>query len=445
MTWQEEDEYMEIENMNEETNGFGQVQESTSKDLPEGVLVRMNAFAERTGKKPEEARQMYLDYIKEHYGVDDYTQESDEDLLIDWAEQVFTETRKQGGGSNANLSTWVGEFVGVQDRARDRLERILASNIKLYQNDPNEAIGSGRLGVFEKTGANWSLHTKNGVKKLEASSDENPPFGVKVDQDWVCLTSYNDDPAPYKRMGRYYYFLGNEEEKFVKQGEVALWRIDLNNELSNLEVDIGRPCKIQVVPPREKVNENFKDVLGTYRSFEIEYTDDFVADNVKPLLNASKFWTSRDLGHDYYVHIDELEEAFETRKESGMIDGEKKSWGPLVFTRGMVSTLNTEPRESEYDPEGHNYSMTLTSSITGDMTCWISGAVGKLTTPFKAGWGDDAFDIAENSTVLVFGRLGMKEYNGVVSPKMTVMGVYADPRRSRRRATGGNTGVGQFD
>ena len=109
MTWQEEDEYMEMENMKEETNGFGQVQESTSNDLPKGVLVRMNAFAERTGKKPEEARQMFLDYIKEHYGVDDYTHESDEDLLIDWALNTCTQDARDahvsGDKSLANVIT----------------------------------------------------------------------------------------------------------------------------------------------------------------------------------------------------------------------------------------------------------------------------------------------------------------------------------------------------
>jgi hypothetical protein len=89
--------------------------------------------------------------------------------------------------------------------------------------------------------------------------------------------------------------------------------------------------------------------------------------------------------------------------------------------------------------------MTLSSSITGDVQCWIAGAVGNLTQPFVAGWGEEAFEYAERSTVLVFGRLGMKEYNGIVSPKISVMGVFADPRRSRQRATGGDTGVGQFD
>lgn len=441
MTWKEEDEY---ENVEDTGSGFGAVQAEASEDgLPKGVMLRLGAYAERTNKTIEDAKKMYLEYITTHYGCDSPADE-DEDLLVDWAEQVFTETRKQSGGSSKNLSTWVGSFLGVQDRKRDRLANIVQSNLKLYADDPSEAIGSGRLGAYEKTGTVWSLHTKDGVKKLEASSDENPPYGLQSGSDWVCLTSYNGDPAPYKRMGRYAYFLGHEEEQLVKNNKVSLWRVDLTNELTELNIQQGRPCKIQVVPPKDNAREAFKDVLGVYSNFEIEYTDEFLPEDVRPLLQPSKFWTLPAF-HEYYVPIDELDDAYERGKQSGDIGGERRQWGPLVITRGLVTSLNSEPRESDFDPEGYNYSMTLSSSITGDVQCWIAGAVGNLTQPFVAGWGEEAFEYAERSTVLVFGRLGMKEYNGIVSPKISVMGVFADPRRSRQRATGGDTGVGQFD
>ncbi len=39
--------------------------------------------------------------------------------------------------------------------------------------------------------------------------------------------------------------------------------------------------------------------------------------------------------------------------------------------------------------------MTLSSTITGDIDCWIAGAVGVMCDPFTSGWGDDAFDYAE--------------------------------------------------
>ena len=85
------------------------------------------------------------------------------------------------------------------------------------------------------------------------------------------------------------------------------------------------------------------------------------------------------------------------------------------------------------------------SSMNGDVDCWIPGAVGIMSNPFQAHWGEQAFDYAENSTVFIFGRLGMKDRDGLLSPKITVMGIYGHPRSCRKRASGGNTGVGQFE
>ena len=41
---------------------------------------------------------------------------------------------------------------------------------------------------------------------------------------------------------------------------------------------------------------------------------------------------------------------------------ERRSFGPLVVTKGHGHRMYTEPRESEHDEEGHNYNMTLSSS-----------------------------------------------------------------------------------
>ena len=58
--------------------------------------------------------------------------------------------------------------------------------------------------------------------------------------------------------------------------------------------------------------------------------------------------------------------------------------------------------------------------------------------------GEDSFPYAERSTVFVFGRIGLKTRDGLTTPKLTVFGVYADPRRSRRM-TGGDTAREQFN
>jgi len=437
--WKNDDEYS-----GDTENGFGSVtKENTTQGLPDGVIQRLTKYAERTGKNLGDAIAEYLEDIKTNYACNDVSDE-DEDLLVDWSEQFVLETRRQSGGSNSKLQTWVGSFIGMHDKKSDRLANIVRANLKLYKEDPNEAVSSGRLGVFEKDGDNWALHHKEGKTVLEAPSDTKPPYAIEYGNEYVCLTSYDNQPAPSVKMGRYAYFLGGEEEAFVKNGAISMWRIDMTGEHIYHNIDIGRPCKIEVVPPRDNASDAFKDVLGIYSNFEISYTDEFIAENLRTHLLPSKYWTNPEF-HDLYVPIDSLEEAYEERKQFYTAGGEKRQYGPLVVTRGIVSTMNTEPRKSEYDSEGENYLMVLGSQIAGDITCWIPGSVGKCCSPFRAHWGEDSFPYAERSTVFVFGRIGMATRDGLSTPKMTVYGIYADPRRSRRREEGGDTGVGQFE
>ena len=230
----------------------------------------------------------------------------------------------------------------------------------------------------------------------------------------------------------------------MNNNAVSLWKVDLTNENADMSLDIGRSCKISVVPPRENTtNEYFKTVLGTYDDFSPNYTDEFLPEQFRSLLKPANYWTMAD--HELFTPIDGLEEAFENKKERTEIGGRQVTYGPLVVTNGTVNRMSTEPRDSEYDPEGFNYNMTLSSTIVGDIDCWIAGAVGVMCDPFTSGWGDDAFDYAEKSTVYVFGRLGMKDRDGLLTPKISVMGIYADPRRCRKRATGGDTGTSQFE
>lgn len=444
-TWDNEDEYDDIDE-DSISNGFGKTAESnTNAGLPSGVIDRLKAYAERIGKKLGDVVDEFINMCKNIHNSPDPLKE-DEDLLLDWAEQLVVETRRASGGANSKLQTWVGCFLGVSDKKADRLSNIVKANLKLFSDDPEQAISSGRLGVFSKADGVWELHTKDGKQSTGLSVEANPtpPHGIKHGNMWVCLTTYDNKPSPSKKIGRYAYFLGGEEEDFVKNGNIGMWRVDLTDEHIYHKLTIGRPCKIPVVPPRDNAGEAFKDVLNIYSDFTVNYTDEFVGEDVRPLLHPSRFWTNPDF-HNLFVSIDSLEDAFEYRKESYSVGAEKRFFGPLVITKATVTRLSTEPRESEYDDEGFNYNMTLSSAVVGDIDCWIPGAVGKCTEPFVSHWGEEAYPYAERSTVFVFGRIGMKTRDGVATPKLTVFGIYADPRRSRRRMIGGDTDTGQFN
>lgn len=431
---------------------------AVSSSLPEGVLERLEQYATRTKQDIQKVVADFLEQISKEHGCTDPSQE-DEDLLIDWAEQMFIETRNigSGGAPMAGSVPFVGCFVGVDDKRRDRRSNLVARAKRDFTLDPNNAIGSGMVGHYIKQNgqATWSLSNNNGTALTEIPVDEVPENSFIADGERICLLAKSGRPKAMSMNGRNYHFLGAPEDEFTNDGAIQLWRLDMQGEDADAGVLIGEPCRIMARPPSEKAAEGFKDVLSTSMgtSKAIEYTDEFVNDNMRGLLRPFKFWTDNEL-HPHFVPLDELVEAFESGSRTFTINGEQGRSGPIVFTKGTVNRMSTEPRDNQYDEDGRGYSITLTStalqsahgsSDAADVMCWIGSACNDLAAPFVARTDDETIPYAERSTVLVCGRIAVKRKDGKDIPSLKVMGVFADARRIRRRQTGGDTGEGQFN
>jgi hypothetical protein len=439
----------------DEKNPFKQ--EKKNDEWPEEALKRLQMQAERTGESLEKVTESFIKHIAEVYNCDDWSAE-DGDLLVDWSESFFIQDRRTTvSGSGSNLSTFVGEFVGVDMKQADRRGWFVRNATQKWQDNANAALSDGVVGHYMKEGSFWHINTANGVVTTEESIEEAPSLGFRVGNDWLCLLSRAGRPYPHTSMGRYYYFLGNEKSQFINDGDVRLWRIDLTDDNRNVPIKTGVPCTIQV-RPNTSTNEEYKDVLGTNYSFfdTLSYTDEWLPANLKPLLKPFKYWTDSDFVDDLYVPLDELHEAFESRKRTFTgRDGNAGSAGPLIITKGSVSRLSTEARDNEYDEDKRGYSLSLTSLALeaqhgngngGEVMCWVGSACHDLTSPFTfTDVDDEKWGYAEKSTVLVFGRIGVSVRDGEALPNLKVMGVYANNRRSRRRVGGGDTGSNQFE
>jgi len=428
-----------------------------NEEWPDEVMKRFEMQAERTEETVEKVIESFIEHIADAYGCDDWRVE-DADLLLDWGEGFFTADRRSTvSGSGSNLVTYVGEFLGVDMRTSDRRQWFVRNATQKWQENSNSALSDGVVGHYMKEGSFWHINTTNKVIETEESVEEPPSLGFRVGDDWLCLLSKAGNPYPHTQMGRYAYFLGNEKTKFAGQGLVETWRIDLTDKNRNMTLRLGVPCAIQV---RESTstNDNYKDILSTNSDFDttMKYTDEFVGDDVKALLQPFKFWTDEEFVDDLYVPLDELVEAYDSRKRTFTgRDGKDGAAGPLVITKGTVSRMNTEGRDNEYDEDGRGYSLSLTSmglqNIHGsgngsEVMCWIGSACHDMVNPFHfTDVDDELWGYAEKSTVLVYGRIGISVRDGEQLPNIKVMGVYADNRRSRRRMGGGDTGSGQFD
>lgn len=426
-------------------------QKSTSGELPLEILKRFEKHSERTGDDIEEVKRYFFEFIATDYGCEDWTSE-DEDLLIDWAEQCFVQLRRGTTGGGVNTTPFVGCFVGVDANKRDRRENMRKRAIRDFTLDPNAAVSTGRIGVYVAQDKHWIIDTAQGRIDTGESVDDSPPNSFMADGKHICLLgSASGRPMPSELMGRHYYFLGNSQDSFA--GHIQLWRVDMVGDLVDLEVKIGYPCRIAVRPPSDTAPEAWKDVLGSTMGMTVEYTDEFVDEDMRGFLHPHKFWLSEDF-HDLYTPLEEMSDAYNAKSRTFEINGEQGKAGPIILTKGTVNRLSTEPRDSDFDQTGRNFSFNLTSmglqNIHGtkrqsDVACWVSGSCYDLSNPFVAYDVNTPIEWAEKSTVLVCGRIGMSVIDGETIPKLNVFGVFADMRRIRVRTSGGETGVGQFD
>lgn len=438
--------------MTEENNPFKK--ERKIDEWPAEVVERLSMQADRTGESLEKVQEAFIKHLLNEHSCDDWAAES-EDLLIDWAESfIIMDRRSSVSGGGADTTTFVGTFVGVDPKSTDRRANIVRYRAKMWSENSNEALSSGQVGHYMKEGDTWVINTVNGVVETNESVENIPSMGFKAGNDYICLLSKAGRPYPHSSVGRHYYFLGNEIKEFTN--DILLWRIDCTDDNKDHEVRIGVPCKIQVRMPTT-TDERFKDILNTNMSFwnNVEYTNEFVEDDVKKFLNPFTLWTREDFVGEMFVELDALPEAYtaNVRTFEGS-DGRQGKIGPIVITKGVVNRMQPEGRESEYDETGMSYSLSLTSSrlqnmngtgIGSDVTCWISGACNNLTHPFTFEEDDgERWPYAERSPVLVCGRLAMSSRDGEMIPNIKAMGVYASARRSRRGQRGGNTGSEQF-
>jgi len=420
--------------------------------LPSGVQERLEKHAERTGDKIGEVIAHYLGFILNEHGCDDWRVE-DEDLLIDWAEQCFVQLRRGTTSGGANTVTFVGCFVGVDANKRDRRAGMVSRATREFIMDSKAAIDGGRVGLYEKNNSYWQIKTNNGVVETNEPVEEAPTMGFKADNKYICLLGMTTSrPMMPSLMGRNYYFVGNEQSEF--NNDIQMWRIDALGESVDMNVRIGEPCRITVRPPNPEAAEGWKDVLGTNKGFEdtIVYTDDFVSEEDRKFLHPHKFLATTDF-HDMYVPLENLDTAYNEGHRTFEINGEEGKSGPIVVTKGTVSRLSTEGRESPYDETGRNFSFSISNVALqslygqgrrGEVSCWVSGSCHDNTNPFISRKGDEEIEWAEKSTILVIGRVAMSIIDGEEVPKINVFGVYADPRRIRRRTEGGNTNISQF-
>ena len=433
-------------NQNEAKNN-----EQTNAGLHPEVEERLKWWAEKNGKSLDDATADFFTYLKSELSAD--PSDEDDDFMIDAAEAFVVERRVMSGGTN-NATELVGYFVGIDPKCRDGQERKSVPAIQAALNDMDDAIQQGLVARAYTENGVWMLEKKDGAVATEEPADSKPWFlceehGLSVailqnNPDW---SRYGEPITPY-RWQRTYYFLGNDKANFLDDQRVL--RITVTGKSADdwFIPQLFSECTLKVRPQSPNVKPEWADTYNAYAlPGALTYGNDFVDEDIRSVIKPDRLVPGLN---SYIKDLSTLAEVFETRQE--IVPGYNPV-GPLVFIRGKVSDMRKEARETEWDPTGHDYSMSVSSfdlmrTFNGgrrqNLPLYIHGLLGDEAHPFEYATEEGWKPYAVKSTVIAFGRLSVRATDDGPQPALKTFGVFAVPRLAIPAGEGGDTSTTQY-
>jgi hypothetical protein len=433
-------------NQNEAENN-----EQTNAGLHPEVEERLKWWAEKNGKSLDDATADFFTYLKTELSAD--PSEEDDDFMIDAAEAFVVERRVMSGGTN-NATELVGYFVGIDPKCRDGQERKRVPAIQAALNDMDDAIQQGLVARAYTENGVWMLEKKDGSVATEESADSKPWFlceehglSIAVLQNNSQWSRYGEPITPY-RWQRTYYFLGNDKGTFLDDQRVL--RITVTGKSADdwFIPQLFSECTVKVRPQQANVKPEWADTYNAYAfPGALTYGNDFVDEDIRSVIKPDRLVPGLN---SYIKDLSTLAEVFETRQE--IVPGYNPV-GPLVFIRGKVSDMRKEARETEWDPTGHDYSMSVSSfdlmrTFNGgrrqNLPLYIHGLLGDEAHPFEYATEEGWKPYAVKSTVIAFGRLSVRATDDGPQPALKTFGVFAVPRLAIPAGEGGDTSTTQY-
>ena len=426
-------------------------------EWPEAVLERIKPYAERLEKTVEQGLQDFTDWLVTEWSVATPNDE-DDFYLVQWAEQFVTETRNlgTGGGSGPETQTYVGCIIAVDERIVDMRAKQKSAALSKYDQNSGRAIEDGQIGIVTAKNGVW--HVNGEATKERVDGTKLPWFAIEHADQILCLlntfqaSEYYGKPIGPSSELRTLHFLGNTEGNFT--GGIIQWQISVSGDAMTHAYNIGQPCKVQARQPKE-IKEGREHNLYANKDFHktLSYTNDFVDENLQKELNPDRFLINTKV-HNEYVDLGELEEQYEARKvptwdKSGY-------YCPIIITKGYVSRMNKEPKASEWDKTGRNFSLSITSpslqvkygrdANMSEIPVWVSGTLMDEGHPFDFQNSNGEWrPFAERTQVIVIGRIKKKlRDDGTAMYSLGAQSIYTPPRTARPAATGGDTSLDQF-
>ena len=409
--------------------------ENNEGNWPEDVIERLQGYADKNGMKVGEAANAFKDWLKTEFSVDNPLEE-DPFYLSQWSEQFVIESRNESTSSRRETVTYVGMFIGIEDSERDNRKGMYDRAINMFRTNRDRAIDDGMIGILTAKEGVWHINGKATQDKVDGS--KLPWYGFEYDDAILCLMmSRNNERKPVAptSISRTAYFLGSSE----KGGDIKRWSVNLQGDSMNAEYKKWEAATIQVIEPTKKD----QDILYTNRNFyeTVKYTDSWLSESQRQAFTPERLLINQKM-HNEYANLSDLLEVHADRKITGSNGG---TVNPIIITSGLVTYLNREHMDSEYDPTGRSYRLSIYRQNVDPVTVWVSGRMHDEDRVFEYKDANDEWrHYNEKTNVIVVGRLRLKPYQNEMQPSISALGIYIPHRTARPAGGSGNTTLKQF-
>lgn len=409
--------------------------ENEKRTHPEDVMEKLGGYAEKFGIAIGEAANKFHDWLKEEFMVDNPFGE-DPFYLSQWCEQFVVETRNATAGRQRETVAYVGMFVGTEDEPRDNRKSMYDKAMTMFRNNQDKAINNNLIGVLTAKEGKWCINGNATEEKVNGS--DLPWFGFEYNDRILCLLNTRDGkvrPVAPTSLSKAAYFLGSREGG----SDIQMWRVNLQGKAMEANYTQWTAARIHAIEPTKAG----ADTLYTNNNFHetVEYTDAWLPEGARQSFSAERLLVNAKM-HNEYVPLNELLEAHPERKittNSGM------TLNPIVVTRGLVTYLNREPMDSEYDPTGRSYRLQIYGQGVDPVTVWISGSMHDRDNVFQyTDVNGNVRPYNEKTSVIVVGRLKLRPYQNEMQPSMSALGIFIPPRTARPAGGVGDTSLNQF-